>query len=44
MNQCEVSGKTNVTVAAPEEAGEPEGPDLHSGLFNLNTEVMALEA
>lgn len=44
MNRSEVSGMSAVCVAAPEEGGEDEGPDLPSGLFHLNKAGIYLEA
>jgi hypothetical protein len=43
-NRSEVPGMTAVTVAAPEEGGEPDSPDLPSGLFHLNRAGIYLEA
>lgn len=44
MNRSEVSGMTVVAVAAPEEGGESDSPDLPSGLFHLNKAGIYLEA
>jgi hypothetical protein len=43
MNRSEVSGMT-VVVAAPEEGGESDSPDLPSGLFHSNKAGIYLEA
>jgi hypothetical protein len=44
MNRSKVSRMTVVSVAAPEEASEPESPDLRSGFFHLNRAGKVLEA
>jgi len=44
MKRREVSGMTAVPLAASEQSSEPDGPDLRSGLFNLNIAGMVLEA
>jgi len=40
MNRSEVFGMNAVPVAASDESGESDGPDLRSGLFNLHKFVI----